>query len=232
LPSREQPDDRYHALKEMGDCHAALADYPKARQYYLQALALARNEAGPYVGLGAIAMGQGQLAEAIASFNLALAMDDASAQAYGGLAMAYQQLKQYPKAQQMYLKCLELDSDNLIALLGLFQTSCQMGTFARIIHYLELYFAAHPDDTAVLFCLATLYAREGELAKARQALLTVLALEPAKPEATQLLAQVQRAYSSTAVSAVSGTGILPMSSTPVRALRPMAVPAMVLRAGP
>ena len=217
----------------MGDCHAALADYPKARQYYLQALALARNEAGPYVGLGAIAMQQGQLTEAIASFNLALNMDDASAQAYGGLAMAYQQLKQYPRAQQMYLKCLELDSDNLIALLGLFQTSCQMGTFARIIYYLELYLAAHPDDTAVLFCLATLYAREGELAKARQALVTVLALEPDKPEASQLLAQVQRAYSSAASgSAVSSMGVPPASSTPVRAMRPMAVPAMELRHDP
>jgi tetratricopeptide (TPR) repeat protein len=224
MSSHEQRDDRFKALKEMGDCHAALADYPKARQYYLQALSLARNEAGPYVGLGAIAMQQGQLAEAIASFNLALSMDAHSAQAYGGLAMAYQQLKQYPQAQQMYLKCLELDSDNLIALLGLFQTSCQMGTFARIIYYLELYLAGHPDDTAVLFCLATLYAREGELAKARQALVTVLALEPDKSEASQLLAQVQRAMTrSTSILPAGGMGVGPMHSR--------AVPAMELRHG-
>jgi cytochrome c-type biogenesis protein CcmH/NrfG len=45
----------------------------------------------------------------------------------------------------------------------------------------------------VLFCLATLYAREGLFPQARQALDTVLTLEPGRAEARQLLAQVERA---------------------------------------
>jgi Fe2+ or Zn2+ uptake regulation protein len=44
---------------------------------------------------------------------------------------------------------------------------------------------------SVLFCLAALYAREGRLQHARQSLLGVLALAPDKPEAEDLLRQVE-----------------------------------------
>ena len=91
----------------------------------------------------------------------------------------------------MHLKCLELDADNLVALLGLFQASVRMGTFAKVIRYLEIYLDRHPGDVAVLFCLATLYARDGRLEEAREALLSVLALEPDKKEAVELLRQVR-----------------------------------------
>jgi len=65
-----------------------------------------------------------------------------------------------------------------------------MGTFAKIIHYLEVFLASHPDDSAVLFCLATLHARDGHYEKAGHSLRTVLRIEPDKIEAAQLLAQV------------------------------------------
>ena len=107
--------------------------------------------------------------------------------------MVYQQQQELPAAFQMYLKCLELDVENLVALLGLFQISMEMGTFAKIIHFLEVYLDKHPGDVSVLFCLATLYARDGRLVEARDALRNVLTLEPGKAEATDLLAQVDDA---------------------------------------
>ncbi|MCK4625641.1 MAG: hypothetical protein KAV00_10050, partial [Phycisphaerae bacterium] len=105
----------------------------------------------------------------------------------------HQQRAEYAKAFDMYLKCLELDTDNLVALLGLFQTSCKMENFSQIIHYLEIYLAGHHDDTSVLFCLASLYAKEGRLSDARQAVMEVLALEPNKPEAVELLGELEEA---------------------------------------
>lgn len=189
-PDRHQ---HYQVLRELGDCYAALNDAPRARSYYLEASALAPDEPGPFVGLGVLAIQSGRLDEAEQAFQTAARIQPSSAEAYGGLAMIRQQCRHYAAAFDMYLKCLELDSDNLVALLGLFQTSCQMGTFARVIHYLELYLDRHPGDTAVQFCLATLYAREGRLDEAEAALLTVLTLEPDKPEAEQLLEQVRQA---------------------------------------
>jgi tetratricopeptide (TPR) repeat protein len=147
------------------------------------------------VKFGAIAAEAGRWDDAAKALKAALAMDPRCSEAYGSLAMIHQKRQDYPQAVDNYLKCLELDGDNLIALLGLFQTCCKMGTFAVIIRYLEIYLGGHPRDVAVLFCLATLYARDGSLEKARGILLAVLNLEPANAEAEHLLRQVEAALS-------------------------------------
>lgn len=181
----------YAVVKELGDCYAALGEFDRARACYGQSAALAPESPGPHLGLGVVAVQAGRPDEAERAFADALRKDDNCAEAYGGLAMIRQQQRDYSQAFDLYLKCLERDSDNLVALLGLFQTSCQMGTFSMVIHFLEVYLDKHPGDTAVLFCLATLYAREGRFVEAQNALLDVLTLEPDKAEAADLLAQVR-----------------------------------------
>jgi tetratricopeptide (TPR) repeat protein len=184
-------DQHYSVLRELGDCYAGTGNYDRARQCYRRAASLSPEEASPYVGLGVIAVQTEQLDEARAAFEIARRLDSRCAEAWSGLAMVYQQRKEYQAAFEHYLTCLELDTDNLVALLGLFQTSCQMGTFSKIIHYLEVFVDQHPGDTSVLFCLATLYARDGRLEEAREALTTVLTIEPGKQDARRLLGEVE-----------------------------------------
>ena len=91
--------------------------------------------------------------------------------------MVAQKKNDYEKAFEMYLKSLELDTDNLTALLGLFQTSCQMGSFAKVIYYLEVYLDMHPDDCSVMFSLAALYVKENRFEQSRKTLLNILTLD-------------------------------------------------------
>ena len=105
--------------------------------------------------------------------------------------MVYQQRADYEQAFETYLKCLELDTDNLTALLGLFQTSCQMGSFSKVIGYLESYLDMHPGDTAVMFCLGTLYMKEEQCGPAKRILSDVLVLEPDNKDAANLLEEVE-----------------------------------------
>ncbi len=187
----EQPTQHYEVVKELGDCYAALSDFERARQCYRQAAELASEQAGPYVGLGVVGMQSEQLDDALAAFEIARKLDPNCAEAYGGLAMVHQQRENFQLAFEMYLRCLEIDTDNLVALLGLFQTSRQMGSFSKIIHYLEVFLDKHPGDTSVLFCLATLYARDDRLEQAGDLLRTVLTLDPGKVEAANMLAEVE-----------------------------------------
>ncbi len=190
-PNEHRPLHQF--FKELGDHYVSLGSLEQARECYTKACSLSGGTSGEYVGLGAVALQMGQIPAAIDAFESALAADPACADAYGGLAMLHQQEHNYSRALEMYLKCLELDGDNMVALLGLFQTSCRMGTFSKIIYYLEVYLHGHPNDSAVLFCLASLFAREGKYAQAQSALQRVLHLEPAKPEALALLEQVKAA---------------------------------------
>jgi len=89
------------------------------------------------------------------------------------------------------MKSLELDTDNITALLGLFQVSCEMGSFAKVIHYLQVYLDMHPGDTSVMFALAALYLKDNRPEEARRMLLDLLILEPMNNDAKNLLEEVE-----------------------------------------
>jgi len=181
----------YEVLREMGDCYTSVGDYNQAQRCYEKAASLGPDEPGPYVGLGVAALQKDQLDDAEIAFRVACRLDANCAKAYAGLAMVAQQRHEHPQAFDFYMKSLELDTDNISALLGLFQVSCEMGSFAKVIYYLEVYLQMHPGDTSVLFALAALYLKDSRPEQAKNTLLNLLALEPANHDAVNLLEEVE-----------------------------------------
>lgn len=187
----------YEVLQELGDCYASVGNYSQAQQYYEKAAVLSPDEADPYVGLGVVALQKNLLDDAEIAFRVACRLNTNCAKAYAGFAMVAQQRADYKQAFEMYLKCLELDTDNLTALLGLFQTSCQMGSFAKVIHYLEVYLNMHPGDTSVMFSLAALYMKDDRPEQSRKTLLDILALDSGNEDAANLLEEVEHSLAQT-----------------------------------
>ena len=181
----------YEALQEMGDCYASVGNYKLAQKYYEKAAVLSPDAPDPYVGLGVVALQNNQLDDAEIAFKVACRLDADCAKAYAGLGLTAQQRTDYKQAFEMYLKSLELDTENLIALLGLFQASCQMGSFAQVTHYLEIYLNMHPGDTSVMFPLAALYMKDGRFEESKKALLDVLTLDKNHKDAANLLEEVE-----------------------------------------
>ena len=181
----------YEALQEMGDCYASVGNYKLAQKYYEKAAVLSPDAPDPYVGLGVVALQNNQLDDAEIAFRVACRLDAKCAKAYAGLGLTAQQRTDYKHAFEMYLKSLELDTENLIALLGLFQTSCQMGSFAQVTHYLEVYLNMHPGDTSVMFPLAALYMKDGRFEESKNVLLDVLTLDKNHKDAANLLEEVE-----------------------------------------
>lgn len=181
----------YEVLQEMADCFASVGNYKEAQKYYEKAAVLSPDAPGPYVGLGVVALQNNQLDDAEIAFKVACRLDGNCAKAYAGLGLTVQQKSDYKQAFEMYLKSLELDSENLIALLGLFQVSCQMGSFAQVTHYLEVYLNMHPGDISVMFPLAALYMKDGRFEESKKVLLDVLALDENHKDAANLLEEVE-----------------------------------------
>ena len=168
-----------------------MGEYEQAHECYEKAASLAPDEAGPYIGLGVIAMHKGQIGDAEAAFKVARRLDPVSSKAYCGLGMICQHRSKAAEAFELYLKSLELDSDNLTALLGLFQSSCAMGSFSKVIYYLQVYLDEHPGDMTVMFCLATLQLKDNQPHKAKELLLNILALDSNNTDAVNLLEEVE-----------------------------------------
>ena len=181
----------YEVLQEMGDCYASVGNYKQAQKYYEKAAVLSPDAPDPYVGLGVVGLQNNQLDDAEIAFKVACRLDATCAKAYAGLGMTAQQRTDYKQAFEMYLKCLELDTENLIALLGLFQASCRMGSFEQVTHYLEVYLNMHPGDTSVMFPLAALYMKDGRFEESKKALLDILILDENHKDAANLLEEVE-----------------------------------------
>ncbi|MBP7051090.1 MAG: tetratricopeptide repeat protein [Phycisphaerae bacterium] len=181
----------YEVLRELGDCYTTVGNYSQAHRCYEKAAALGPDEPGPYVGLGVAALQTGNLEDAEIAFRVACRLDARCAKAYTGLAMVAQQRSEYPQSFDLYMKSLELDTNNITALLGLFQVSCEMGSFAKVIYYLQVYLESHPGDTSVMFALSALYFKDGQTEQAREMLQNLLALEPMNQDAANLLEEVE-----------------------------------------
>lgn len=188
---KNKPTQRFEVLQTLGDCYTSVGRYREAGSCYEKAANLEPDEAGPYVGLGVVALHQNQLKDAEISFRVACRLDTNCAKAYAGLAMVAQNKQEYKQAFDLYLKSLELDSENITALLGLFQTSCQMGSFEKVTYYLEVYLNSHPGDISVMFSLAALYMKDGRLEKSCETLRDILALEPENTDAANLLEEAE-----------------------------------------
>jgi len=180
----------YSRVQQLGDCHATIGNYAQAKRHYERAATLAPDEPHPYVGLGVVALLNHHNEDAELAFSVARRLDPACSKAYAGLALVEQERGHYKTAFDLYLQSLELGTDNLTALLGLFQTSCQIGSFCEVTHYLQAYLTSHPTDGSVLFCLATLHMRDGRLDQARRILADLVALEPGNHDAANLLEEI------------------------------------------
>lgn len=188
---RHKLTQHYEVLQELGDCYTSVGNYSQAHRCYEKAASLGPDEPGPYVGLGVAALQVAKLEDAEIAFRVACRLDAKCAKAYAGLAMVAQQRQDYPQSFDLYMKSLELDSNNITALLGLFQVSCEMGSFAKVIYYLRVYLQMHPGDTSVMFALAALYLKDGQTEQARSMLQDLLALEPVNQDAVNLLEEVE-----------------------------------------
>ena len=181
----------FEILQDLGRCHASLGNHAEAKYHFERAANLEPDAPAPYVGLGVIALQDDQLDDAEIAFRVACRLDNGDSKAYAGLAMVAQRRSDYKSAFDFYLKSLELDTDNLTALLGLFQSSCQMGSFAQVTHYLELYLSLHPTDASVMFSLAALYMKDNLPMKAKPLLETILSVDAANSDAQDLLEEVE-----------------------------------------
>jgi tetratricopeptide (TPR) repeat protein len=188
---RQQRTQHYEALRELGDCYTSIGRYSQAQRCYEKAASVGPDEPGPYIGLGVAALQTQKLEDAEIAFRVAYRLDPRCAKACAGLAMVAQQRGELARAFDFYMKSLELDTDNIMVLLGLFQVSCAMGSFAKVIYYLEVYLEMHPGDSSVMFALAALYLKDGRLEPSKTMLLALLAFEPTNRDAVNLLEEVE-----------------------------------------
>ena len=182
--------DDYEVLMRRADFCSASAASEHARQCYIKASAMAPDRGEPYVGLGIVSLQQNDFAGAQAAFETACRLDERCERGFCGLGIIYQQKGNCQKAMSMYSRCLELDGDDMTALLGLLEISHLTGDLDEIRYFLRQYLTNYPHDVAIMLCLASVYLQAEQFGTARQMLTDVLVLDADNITAVDLIEEL------------------------------------------
>ena len=90
----------------------------------------------------------------------------------------------------MYTQCLELDGDDMTALLGLLEISHRTGDLHESEYFLRQYLEHYPHDVVIMLCLASVYLQAEQFGTARQILTDVLILDADNITAVDLIEEL------------------------------------------
>ncbi len=164
----------------------------EAQRCYQMARIQQPTESEPFVGLGSVAMQQGEFEEAQAAFYEALRMDPNCAPACMGIALIDQARGNYDGAFTWYARCLRIEPDDVVSLLGLFRLSCETHSYEAAIAHLASYYHRHKEDVSVAYALAALYVNIERCDDARLVLENILKIDPGHEKAAALLEETER----------------------------------------
>ena len=91
IKKAQGPTPHFKVLQELGDSYVSVGNPSQAQQYYEKAAILFSDEAGPYIGLGVVALQKNLLDDAEIAFKVAGRLDPNCAKAPLGLAMVANQ---------------------------------------------------------------------------------------------------------------------------------------------
>ncbi len=155
---------------ERGAAYAKLGDYEKAIPDYRQALLLNMRTPQVYSNLGYALYKVGKSREALRHLTTAVQLDPNFVNAFHNRAQVYTDLKEYRKALVDFSRAIELAPDFAVAYRnrGVIYEDLQrddkaLQDFLKAVEIRPTYALVHHD-------LARLYARQGEPAKAKEAL--------------------------------------------------------------
>jgi len=144
----------------------------------------------PYY-LGVIANQQKKFSRAVAWFNKALEIDPSNDQTALALAGAFDELRQYDNAENLYAKLLESNPDSPIILNNYaYHLSVQAKDLDRALEMSQKAVTAAPGNAPYLDTLGWIYFQKGEYEKAKNYIEQAMELSPNTAEVIEHLGDV------------------------------------------
>ena len=118
-------------LNDLGGIRLELHRTPEARQSYEQLLAVNPSSAEAYLGLGAAAFQDGDMAQALKEYQQAEGLNGKLSGVYGGEGECLLRLKRYDEAIAAFQKEIEVGGDDAVTERGLSEAYKAKGMMAE-----------------------------------------------------------------------------------------------------
>lgn len=182
----------YEINKELGECYLFMGELDKAEEYYKKAATSNGVHPDPYLGLATIAVQRGKLDEALVLYRKADTIES-SDKTLAGMGLIYMDRGNHAEAMEFFMRALEHNPENMIAMSGMIQESYALDRVAEVVPVLETSLAHAPGKDAVRFSLAGCLIWLGRNAEAMKHLEVLLEKDPANEGARQLYAKASGA---------------------------------------
>ncbi|MFP4168275.1 MAG: tetratricopeptide repeat protein [Desulfonatronovibrionaceae bacterium] len=179
----------YEINNELGECYLFMGELDKARDYYNKAAGSNGSHPDPYLGLATIEVQEGNLENARKLYEKAARIVE-NDKSYAGMGLIEMENGSKEESFKHFLKALELNPENMIALFGLVQVGHIIGKIEETLPYLENYLRLDPDNHDVRYSLAGSLYQLNRLEETRENLERILESDPGHKAARELMDQI------------------------------------------
>lgn len=127
------------ALCYIGECYEQLENYDLAKHYYHRSIEFIPDLPEAWLGLGIVADLEENTVEGIHLIEKAIELDPGNGSFYHVLAGAYEKIEAMEKANEAYLKSLELDNSNEEALIDYADFLIENGFLKDALGFIETF---------------------------------------------------------------------------------------------
>lgn len=178
----------YEINRELGECYLFMGELDKAASYYIKAADCGTGSADPFLGLAAIAIQKGDIAEARGRYQAALDISPCD-KALTGLALVELEQEELEQAFTHLGQALDINPCNLITLNSMLQLAHRLERMPEMLPRLRTA-VSEGDHNALRFTLAGCLSALGYKDEAREHLEILLDRDPDNAEAQELYAQL------------------------------------------
>ncbi len=191
MSPRVQDDSEFTELLEQGENAAREREFEKAIQLLDQADAVCPNHPRVYRARGAVAMAaeNGTLAEQY--FQKAYELDPEDSRILAGLGMSFMMRSGHAEAYDLFVRALERDPYQIVAILQLLDCSYVLGRFHDLERVLTVYLEKNPENLDMQFCHAGCLFRLEKWSEAKSVVEAIQAQDSTHQGAAELLLKIE-----------------------------------------
>ena len=175
---------------KLGQLRAFTKRFPEAEALYSEALNRSPNFFDAIQGIAEIDFQRGKPADAIQLVQEKINADSNDAALYLLQGQVLVRAKQPADAKASFLKCIELDKQNLSGYVMLAQTEQSLGDVPAAIGHYKQAIAIAPSNAGLYTTMGTLYESQGNWQEAQTLYQRALTLQPEEPLAANNLAYI------------------------------------------
>lgn len=188
----------------IGDCFVKLGDGNSGKSAYLKALDLDPFSAKAQIGLGTVALTRNSYDSAVIHFQRAVSVGLNDEMANLGLGLAFEGLGELNEATKWVVAALRLNPMNTAAIFTMVKIAYARDQFDEAREAVCNYIARIPQDTNMLFSLAGIEYRAGNLVQAEQIARQMLAIDPSDSRVQQFISKIGTASKDAQAGGIKG----------------------------